>query len=172
MRALVPALLAIVCVAWIVDRVRLQRELDRVRAEMTVLAGQFADLQRLHNGMTGTDTPAPAPPAPLALRPVSAANTDVPRLTLDPAAVDAVFELHLASNQFPAYQAALTDELTSERAWQSDWTAATTAASPVVVIRVPASVLKPRAYSFVLVGRGPSGTPERVAVYKFERTAR
>src|SRR6185436_9189048 len=87
MRALVPALLAIVCIALVVDR---------VRSEITELASQFADLLRLHNGMTGSNSPAPGSPAPLALRPSSAANLDIARLDLDPAAVDSAFDLLLA----------------------------------------------------------------------------
>jgi len=172
MRALVPALLAIVCIALVVDRVRMQGELDRVRSEITELASQFADLLRLHNGMTGSNSPAPGSPALLALRPSSAANLDIARLDLDPAAVDSAFDLLLASNPFPAYQAELTDVLTSERIWQSDWIAATTAAPPVVALRVPARMLKPGFYSFVLVGRGASGASEPVAIYKFVRSAR
>lgn len=171
-RVLVPALLTVVCAILIVDRVRLRREVDQVRIEMSTLDRQLRDLQRQHDRMS-PDSSTTAAGVPLVLLPQTSASASATPLDLAAVATEARFKLRLHANDFSSYQAALSDPVTRQVLWHSEWLPAAGADGAFGVnIHVPADLLKPQRYALALSGRGASGASEPVATYTFERLPR
>jgi len=147
-------------------RAEAARELERVRVSLA--EGQRSSA----GGVPGDAVPAHSTNAlttlALVLFPQTRAPGSIPTLVMPPGADRVAVRLHLESNDFSRYQAALKDPATNQIVWRSPIVAATSdAEGRTVSITVPASVLKPQHFALELSGRGAAGRAEIVGSYAF-----
>jgi hypothetical protein len=148
------------------QNVRLRGEVKQSQAAIAALRQQ----------VQAAASPAPAEKSPqaqpvrtvaLVLAPLTRGRSAVRLLTLAPAD-RATLQLELESNDFPRYRATLKDPATSRVLWRSDEVKASPQGqNNVVLISVPAGILKQQNYTIELTGISASGKAEFAGAYAF-----
>ena len=104
----------------------------------------------------------------LVLMPPTRAGGPVPTLIIPSGADRVAVDLRLESDDFPHYQASLTDPASNQTLWRSSLIAARSSGNaPTVSVVVPVNGLRPQHYSLTLTGRSAAGAAEIVGGYTF-----
>lgn len=136
-----------------------------------------AAIAALRQQVQAAASPTPAEKSPqaqpvrtvaLVLAPLTRGSSAVHLLTLAPTD-RATLQLELESNDFPRYWATLKDPATSGVLWRSDEVKASPQGqNNVVLIGLPAGILKQQNYTIELTGISASGKAEFAGAYAFQ----
>ncbi len=107
-------------------------------------------------------------PASFNLRPAARGAEGVPELTVNPATDDVAFQLELGRDDRASYRAELRAQPDGSRLWQSGTLKARAKDfGKVLEVRVPAALLKSRAYTLKVFGTSNNGSSEEALNYSF-----
>jgi hypothetical protein len=107
-------------------------------------------------------------PASFNLRPAARGAEGVPELTVEPATDDVAFQLELGRDDRASYRAELRAQPDGSRLWQSGTLKARAKDyGKVLEVRVPAALLKSRAYTLKVYGTNSAGNSEEALNYSF-----
>jgi hypothetical protein len=155
----------------------LQQQLEQGQAESQQLQEQLnqtrENINQIPPPVTQVNQPAPAKPAEalmsaFALRPASRGAEGVPELVVQPNTDDIVLQLELGRDDRASYRAELRTQPDGLRLWQSgtlkprvrDY-------GKAVEVRLPAALLKSRAYTLKVFGANAAGAAEEAISYSF-----
>jgi hypothetical protein len=142
----------------------LEQQLTEQRA---ATAAVIQELERV-----GEPAPVVAPsstqPIALVLRPQTRNIGSVPALAVPTGTDRLALALQLESHEFPRYRIALKDPASDHTLWTSELITATSLGQvPMVVVVIPARLLKSQHYSLVLTG-GNTSDSDVISSYTFE----
>ena len=107
-------------------------------------------------------------PASFNLRPAARGAEGIPELTVEPATDDVAFQLELGRDDRASYRAELRGQPDGARLWQSGTLKARAKDyGKVLEVRVPAALLKSRAYTLKVYGTNSAGNSEEALNYSF-----
>ncbi len=107
-------------------------------------------------------------PASFNLRPAARGAEGVPELAVEPATEDVAFQLELGHDDRASYRAELRAQPDGSRLWQSGTLKARAKDyGKVLEVRVPAALLKSRAYTLKVFGASNNGGSEEALNYSF-----
>lgn len=107
-------------------------------------------------------------PASFNLRPAARGAEGVPELAVNPATDDVAFQLELGRDDRASYRAELRAQPDGSRLWQSGTLKARAKDyGKVLEVRVPAALLKSRAYTLKVYGTSNTGNTEEALNYSF-----
>lgn len=107
-------------------------------------------------------------PASFTLRPASRGAEGVPEFALSPNAEDVVFQLELGRDDRASYRAELRAQPDGMRLWQSGALKARAKDfGKMLEVKVPAALLRTRAYTLKVYGTNNSGNSEEALNYSF-----
>jgi hypothetical protein len=107
-------------------------------------------------------------PASFALRPAARGAEGVPELTVTPSTEEVLFQLELGRDDRASYRAELRAQPDGLRLWQSGTLKARAKDyGKALEVKVPAALLKARAYTLKVYGTNSSGNPEEALNYSF-----
>lgn len=102
------------------------------------------------------------------LRPAARGAEGVPELSVYPSTEDVAFQLELGRDDRASYRAELRAQPDGSRLWQSGTLKARAKDyGKVLEVRVPAALLKTRAYTLKVYGTNPNGSSEEALNYSF-----
>jgi hypothetical protein len=107
-------------------------------------------------------------PASFALRPAARGAEGVPELTINPNAEEVVFQLELGRDDRASYRVELRAQPDGMRLWQSGTLKAHTKDyGKMLEVKVPAALLRTRAYTLKVYGTNTSGSTEEALNFSF-----
>lgn len=107
-------------------------------------------------------------PASFALRPAARGTEGVPELTINPNAEEVVFQLELGRDDRASYRVELRAQPDGMRLWQSGTLKAHTKDyGKMLEVKVPAALLRTRAYTLKVYGTNTSGSTEEALNFSF-----
>lgn len=107
-------------------------------------------------------------PASFNLRPAARGAEGIPELNVEPATDDVAFQLELGRDDRASYRAELRAQPDGSRLWQSGTLKARAKDyGKVLEVRVPAALLKSRAYTLKVYGTNSAGNSEEALNYSF-----